>query len=218
MLPGEGVPDSIRRGLGLAARQVGTWFDLYRPRDAGDPLAPRNRVMRLPAAFVAPRGAEASVRFGSAEWHGVFDAGYTRPGDYLAGVDGVFFVASQPRLGPVLCIRTNCVLTFTRPAVPFAAGLNRYGGIQAQQMQMLLTAWPASALTKLREGGRGALPADAPGVAGNAGGWEVLMPALAGVVLRPGDLVHDDLERTGVVGSAELTALGWRLSVRQATS
>jgi hypothetical protein len=154
-------------------------------------------------------------------WEGYFDAGYSRPGDYIAGPDGVFFIASQPRLGPVLCVRTNRVLSFARPTAPIAAGVNRYVGVQPSATTALLLDWPASVLAA-GTSGRGPLPADAPGVHGGSGGWAVLLPAArvkgASVLLRPGDLVHDDIGRTGVVSSAELTDLGWRLHVRQAAS
>jgi hypothetical protein len=85
----------------------------------------------------------------------------------------------------------------------------------------MLLDWPASVLAA-GLGGRGPLPADAPGVHGGSGGWAVLLPAPrvggAPLQLRPGDLAFDDLGRTGVVASAELTYLGWRLHVRQAAS
>ncbi len=184
-------------------------------------MAAGNRTLRLPAMFASPVKFDAPVGYGEALWEGYFDAGYTRPGDYIAGPDGVFFIASQPRLGPVLCVKTNRMLSFARPAAPLAAGVNRYVGVQAASATPLLTDWPASALVA-GAGGRGALPADAPGVMGGAGGWVVLLPAprIRGVrvLLRQGDLVHDDLGRAGVIASAELTDLGWRLHVRQATS
>ncbi len=130
----------------------------------------------------------------------------------------MFFIASQPRLGPVLCVKANRVLSFSRPVGPAAAGVNRYGGVLSGASAPLLTDWPASVLAT-RIGGRGALPADAPGVDGNAGGWVVLLPAAGpGLVLRPGDLAYDDLGRAGVLGSAELSDLGWRLHVRQAVT
>jgi hypothetical protein len=50
------------------------------------------------------------------------------------------------------------------------------------------------------------------------GGWLVLLPAVAGVVLREGDLVRDDLGRSGVIAQAELSEPGWRLIVRRAGS
>ncbi len=57
------------------------------------------------------------------------------------------------------------------------------------------------------------LPADA-----SPGAWSVLLPAINGVVFRAGDLMTDDLNRKGVVATAELTELGWRMLVRQATT
>ncbi len=218
MLPGRKVPDMIRRGLGLAGRGAGDWCDLYRAGSAEMPLAAANRVMRLPAAFVALDNPKSAVSYGVAVWQGIFDAGYAQPGDYLVGADGVFFVASMPRLGPVLCVKTNRTVTLARPSAPAMAGLTRYGGVLPTQTTPLMTAWPASVLNRQRDGGRGALPGDAPGLPGGAGGWEVLMPGTPGVLLRPGDLVSDDLGRTAVLSGTELTALGWRLFARQAGS
>ena len=218
MLPGRRVPDMIRRGLGLGARGAGDWCDLYRATSAEQPLGADNRVLRLPAAFVAPGNPKAGVSYGAAVWQGIFDAAYVRPGDYLVGADGVFFVASLTRLGPVLCVRTNRTLTLSRPTAPAMAGVSRYGGVLPTETTPLMTAWPASVLNRQRDGGRGALPGDAPGRTGGAGGWEVLLPGTPGVLLRPGDLVNDDLGRTGVLSGTELTALGWRLFARQAGS
>jgi hypothetical protein len=218
MLPGESIPDAIRAGLGLAARAAGDWCDLYRPADTLDPLAPGSRLLRLPAVFVSVQGADKPVRFGESLWQGIFDAGYTRAGDYLRGADGTFFIVSQMRLGPIECVRCNRTLSVARAPGPQLAGLNRYGGVQKQTATPLLRNWPASVLTFSRDSGRGALPGDAPGLPGGAGGWEVLLPVSAEVVLRTGDLLEDDIGRNGVVASTELSALGWRLFVRQAAS
>jgi hypothetical protein len=46
----------------------------------------------------------------------------------------------------------------------------------------------------------------------------VLLPAQPDVVLLVADLMTDDLGRNAVVSSAELTNLGWRLSVKQAAT
>jgi hypothetical protein len=211
MLPGQAVPDAIRRGLGLAARAVGDWCDLYRAQGVAPPLLPGNRVLRLPAAFSSKQGFDVPVSYGEALWLGMFDAAYTRPGDYLAGNDGIFFVADQPRLGPLLCVKTNRILTLSRPSAPVFAGMNRYVGVQESLATPLLTEWPASVLAA---GGRGASSGDAPGLVGG-GGWTVLLPA-AGVSLRPGDLARDELGRGAVVATAELSGLGWRLHMRQA--
>lgn len=215
-LPGEAIPDLIRRGLGMAARAVGDWYDLYRPIGPAAPTAAGNRLLRLPAAFASPRGFQAAMGYGDALLQGYFDGAYARPGDYLSGDDGVFFIASCPRLAPALCVKTNRVLGFSRPAAPPAGGMNPYMGVRPATTVALLAGWPASVLAG-GGGGRGALPGDAPGLLGGAGGWMVLLPS-AGVLLRPGDMAHDDFGRAGVVASAELTDLGWRLHVRQAAS
>jgi hypothetical protein len=221
MLDTNAVPDAIRRGLGVAARAVGGWCDLYRPCGPAAPLGADKRILRLPAAFASVQGFKVPVGYGEALWQGVFDAAYSRAGDYVSGPDGVFFIASQPRLGPVLCVRANRVLSFARPAAPPAAGVNGYVGVLPAAAAALLSGWPASVLAG-GGAGRGALPGDAPGLLGGAGGWAVLLPAVAvagrTVLLRPGDLAHDELGRSGVVSSAELSDLGWRLHVRQAAS
>jgi hypothetical protein len=38
------------------------------------------------------------------------------------------------------------------------------------------------------------------------------------VILRPSDLLTDDLGRNAVVAAAELTDLGWRITAKQATT
>jgi hypothetical protein len=48
--------------------------------------------------------------------------------------------------------------------------------------------------------------------------WNVLLPAFPGIILRTGDLMSDDLGRNGVIATTELSELGWRLAVRQATT
>jgi hypothetical protein len=58
-------------------------------------------------------------------------------------------------------------------------------------------------------GGAGAAEAGLPDAL-PAGGWTVLLPAVAGVALRPGDAVRDEAGRLGVIAQAELSELAWR--------
>ncbi len=44
------------------------------------------------------------------------------------------------------------------------------------------------------------------------------MPATPEVILLPSDLMTDDLGRNAVVAAAELTDLGWRMTMKQATT
>jgi hypothetical protein len=178
-------------------------------------LAPTNRYLRLRAAFTARDGTFAHPNaYGDALWYGVFDAAYTRPGDYLLQADTVWFIASQPRLLPVLCVQTNRIVSFWRPAAPASTGVNTYGGVVAETNTALLTNWPASVLGVA---GRGHSSADLP-TDSSVAYWTVLVPSLPGVVLLQSDLMTDDIGRTAVVAASELSELGWRITVKQATT
>jgi hypothetical protein len=153
----------------------------------------------------------------------LFDAQTTQVGDYLVrpsargrGIDrgGIWFIAAQQELLPVLCIRTTRFVSFHRAPGPDAIGVNPYGGVLLSDMIPLASAWPASVLTSRGVGSdRADLPADTP-----PGDWVVLLPAMADIVPRQSDLMTDDLGRRGIVDSAERSDLGWRLQVRQSTT
>jgi hypothetical protein len=209
------LQDRMHWGLNAAARAIGVQTDAYRPSDLTEPLRPTNRFLRMRAAFTAPDGKFARPNgYGDALWHGVFDAAYTRPGDYLVQAEAIWFIAAQQRLLPILCVRTNRFVTFRRPATPANTGVNTYGGVTTATNEPLLTKWPASVLGA-SGGGRpdGDLPSDS-----SIPYWTVLLPAFPGVILRPSDLMSDDLERNAVVAAAELTDLGWRITAKQATT
>jgi hypothetical protein len=206
------LKDRIARGLGAAARHIGAPHDAYRPTSANTPLDPRNRYLRLPAAFDADnRFFQRPSSYGRATWYGIFDSAYTQPGDYLSGPTGIFFIAAQQPLLPTLCVLTNRILTLSRPAAPSTPGLNSYGGVFLATATPLLTAWPASILTA-GSGSPGDLPGDA-----NIPSWTVLLPETP-VPIRSADIIQDDLARTYVVGTAEYTALGWRILAKQAAT
>lgn len=209
------LQDRVHWGLNAAARAIGTSTDAYRPSGASDPLAAVNRFLRLRAAFTAPDGRFSRPNaYGAALWYGVFDAAYTRPGDYLVQEDRVWFVAAQQRLLPVLCVSTNRMVSFWRPAAPSSTGVNAYGGITAATNIPLLSNWPASVLGATGGGHTdSSLPVD-----NSSPNWTVLLPAYPGAILRSSDLMTDDLKRNAVVTAAELTDLGWRITVRQATT
>jgi hypothetical protein len=209
------LEDRIRWGLNVAARAAGAITSAYRPSGMGDPLAARNRFLRLNAAFSGLDGKFARPNgYGAALWCGIFDAAYTRAGDYLVQHDATWFIAAQQKLLPVLCVQTNRVISFTRPAAQTSTGVNSYGGVTAANVTPLMSAWPASVLVASREGRSLAnLPSDT-----SVSYWTVLLPACPGVVLQTADLMSDDLGRNGVVATTELTGLGWRLAVRQATT
>ena len=220
------LADRVRRSQGRAAVVLGAWCGAYRPVDTTNPLAPENRFMKLQAAFSAAEAEFARpAGYGQAAWWGLFDSAYTRPGDYLvrpesapgAADGGVWFVAQQQPLLPVLCVRATRVVGFVRPAPATGTaggGVGSYGGFTVDSATALLSDYPASVLNAYGGGLDSAeLPGDAP-----PRSWEVLLPRVPGVVLLNGDLMTDDLGRTGVVSSAELTDLGWRMLVKQTTT
>ena len=43
--------------------------------------------------------------------------------------DAIWFIAAQQRLLPVLCVQTNRIVSFSRPAAPSSTGVNAYGGV-----------------------------------------------------------------------------------------
>lgn len=207
----------MRRGAGRVAAAIGDWCDVYRADGAADPVAPRNRLLRMPAVFAPPGEGMRPPGYGGATWWGSFDAAYTRVGDYIVrppgprgDAGGTWFIASQEEMLPVLCVRTTRVVDVTRPGGAAALGANMYGGVAPAGAAPVLRQWPASLLAA----GGSAGGIDLPGGI-SAGSWQMLMPAVAGVVLRNGDLVRDDLGRGGVVAAAELSPLGWRVLVRQ---
>lgn len=181
--------------------------------------------MKLQAAFSAAEAEFARpAGYGQASWWGLFDSAYTRPGDYLlrdesvpgAADGGVWFIAQQQPLLPVLCVRAARIVGFVRPA-PLEttdAAVGSYGGFTFAAATALLADYPASVMNAY---GGGLDPTDLPGDAPPRS-WEVLLPAVPGLLLLNGDLMTDDLGRTGVVASAELTDLGWRALVKQTTT
>lgn len=209
------LQDRIFRGLNAAARTVGADTDAYRASGNSEPLAATNRFLRLRAAFIPHRGGPTRPNaHGEALWHGIFDAAYTRVGDYLVQADCVWFIASQQRLLPVLCVKTNRIVSFRRPATPSTTGVNAYGGANSNLDDALLTNWPASILGTA---GGGHPSADLPGDS-SVPLWTGLLPAVSGVILLPADLMTDDLGRHSVVASSEPTELGWRISMKQVTT
>ena len=212
--------DRISWGLNVAARHIGCNTDAYRPKGSADPLVVANRFLRLPAAFSAPDGKFRRPNgYGVALWHGVFDSAYTQPGDFLVQNAETWFIAAQQKLLPILCVQTNRIVSVVRPAAPSYTGLNPYGGASLDTAIPLITNYPASIVGASAAGQPTAnLPTDTP-----IGYWTVLLPAARAlngspIILQPTDVLLDDLGRTSTVSGAEMTDLGWRLTVRQAST
>jgi hypothetical protein len=214
-MDGRKLQDRIHFGLGRSARYVGQWADAFRPTGPLNPLETQNRFLRLPALFVSASGSGVRTNaFGEALWHGVFDASYTRAGDYIVLGSRIFFIASQEPLLPVLCVSANRTISVTRANAQGSAAANSYGGYTSGGSTILMEGWPASVL------GEDRTSASAAALPINLGVpfWSVLVPSVAKIILSRGDLVVDDLGRMAVITGSELTNLGWRISAKLATA
>jgi hypothetical protein len=209
------LSDRIHWALNIAARATGETTFAYRPSGPLDPMAARNRFLKLPATFSGPNGTFSRPPvYGSPFCEGIFDAAYLRAGDYLKQSEAIWFIAAARRLLPVLCVRTNRLISLARPSAGSTTGANGYGGTTSANLSSLLNRWPASVLLMSREAHPMAqLPADT-----TSSLWSVLLPVSCDVILQTGDLFSDDLGRNGVVSTTELSDLGWHLAVRQATT
>jgi hypothetical protein len=209
------LQDRLYFGLGQSARHVGRTADAFRPDGLFDPLKKQNRFLRLPAAFVpAKGGVNAADTYGQPLWHGIFDASYTRVGDYLVLEAETYFIASQAPLLPVLCIMANRTISIARPMLQTSTGENTYGGFTINSTMPLMDLWPASVLTGDRAASTSAgLPTDQA-----ASYLNILAPAPTGVMLQSGDRISDDIGQSAIISSVELTNLGWRITARMATT
>lgn len=214
-MDGRRLQDRLYLGSGLSARHIGQTADAFRPNGAFKPLDGQNRFLRLPATFVSLSGNDHRTNvYGEVLWVGIFDGSYTRPGDYLVQLSGTFFVASQAPLLPVLCVKTNRNISIVRPNMQTGIASNAYGGYTSGSSAILMEGWPASVLGENRSS---ASTTDLPPDQGIPY-WNILLPAIGNVILAPGDLVTDDLDRTAVITGSELTDLGWRINAKLATT
>jgi hypothetical protein len=85
-----------------------------------------------------------------------------------------------------------------------------YGGYTSGSEIALITGWAAFVQSDIRSTSPIAnLPTDPTGSY-----WKVLLPAVHGAILLPGDIITDELGQTAVVQTSELTDLGWRVSAK----
>jgi hypothetical protein len=206
------LQDRLYWGLNRVANKIGRVTDAYRANGTSSPLNRSNRFLQLRAAFSRVDGSFIQpVGYGAAQWRGYFDASYTRVGDYLVHKHDIWFIAAQQALLPLLCIKTNRILSITRQVIP-NTGTSASAGPITSSINVI-SHWPASVLGTGTEG---------RSVAQLPGGTRiptaiVLLPSTHGQTLQPADVVTDELG-TSVVVAAELSDLGWHLNVHAVTT
>lgn|SRR5574340_498371 len=213
-MDGATLQRKLYAGYAKAAQRIGLPTDLYRPGTATNPLASINKLRTLPASFNAEDMHYSKPnKYGHPTWWALLDGTLTRVGDYLKNdTDGTYFIAAQQTNLPILVVQCNRTLTVLRPQQQAGVGALGYGGDTDAGESALMTSWPASVLQGTKGEKEGAvLPGDV-----RSPWWAVLLPAFAGVTLRSGDIIKDDLARRYIVSSAELTDLGWRMTAMQA--
>jgi hypothetical protein len=204
-MDGGTLQDRISRGMGTAARRLGSPYVVYRPQGPACPLQPANRIIQLCATFSSGSQLFRSASgYGGLLWTGVFDGAYTSSGDYLSDCRATYFIAAQRQLLPIQCVRTNGTITISRTA---PAAFSAYSGFVLESAAPIISGWPAC-LRILHATTRGASPESRFGV------WTILLPTLP-MCPQVEDIINDDAGRSFSIAAAELSDLGWRLVARQ---
>jgi hypothetical protein len=207
------LQDRLYWGLNRVANKVGRVTDAYRANGISNPLDRSNRFLKLRAAFSRGDGSFTQpVGYENALWRGYFDGSYTRVGDYLVHQNEVWFIAAQHSLLPILCVRTNCIISITRRVTPTTGtSINPVTGTTSIAV---IAQWPASVLGTGTEGRPSTgLPGDT-----RIPNAIALLPGTHGQILQPADVVTDELGRAAIIVAAEHSDLGWRLNVRSVTT
>lgn len=212
------LQNRIYQGYAKAAIRIGTLYNQYRPSTAADPLATQRGTIYT--SFNAEDfGYSKPNKYGKPTWYALLDGTLTRPGDYLVGSQGTFFIAAQQLNLPILVVECNRSVRIARNAAPTTVGAVAYGGsndstaadnLGTSSAGNLLTGWPASVLI----GGRSDKMVTEP-MSVKSAGYQVLLPCSVPITISQGDVLHDDLNRRYSVYAAELTDLGWRLNVNE---
>ena len=117
-----------------------------------------------------------------------------------------YFVARLEAMRPPLCVLCAAYVSVLEPAPALVPGLNTHGGRSDATDQVIASLWPASILP-LPHGDQpdAKLPSDV-----RAGWFDVVMPAIPGIVFGPGLRFSDNLGRTFVATTGGPTDWGWQ--------
>lgn len=194
------VQARIDAGLGVAAAVLGTPYSVYRPADPMQPLAAPIFTLQAVVGRDPEGGFRAPAGYGVAVRTLFADASGLRVGDVLVGDGATLFVAAIEANAPPLLVDCNARLGLLR-----LVASPGYGGAAEQAVA---AGWPAS----LRLEGHGApSPAGLPGDA-RPPGWQILLPAIPGVVPAAGMRAVDDSGRRLEIAGVELSGLGTRIA------
>lgn len=205
----------VYAGYGKSAQRIGYAFTVYRPTTSSPAIAPGNIVGSPINATFTPRSSgfkfDITSDYTKPLFHGMFDATNVQVGDYLtAAGHGTYFVIEKPDQAPLLCVQCNNVVSIIRAASSSSPGKQPYMGVSPSTETTILSSWPASVIYDARGRSSGAqLPMDEMNPY-----FFVLLPALAGLDIRPSDIITDanSPARHYIVASSEKSPLGWRIN------
>jgi hypothetical protein len=225
------IQAKIWYGYAKSAGFIGSTYKFYRPGTPPPPVdqtswdasgsnwdaggnwdQPGNFLFALPVSLNAedmtykkPRG------YAKATWYALVDGTNLQVGDYFIGPMGTFFIAAMQSLLPILAVQCNRVVSVFRPQIVTGVGAQGYGGNTTANETPVIQGRPCSILQGTKgEKAEGNLPGDT-----RAPWWVILMP-YAGADILMDDIITDDLGRRYVVSSAELSALGYRITAMSA--
>jgi hypothetical protein len=204
----------IYKGRGHAADHLGRPCTIYRPQNPTAPFS--NQIAQLNVSLNAADQRYLNPNlYGKPVWYADLDGCQTCPGDYIVRVaDGkTWFIAAQQQLLPIIAIDCNSLVMVRRQAPAAAFGAEPYSGIidPSYVLGTEDSPWPASILLGGRALAAIGLPADV-----KESGWRILLPPSVPLTLMSGDRLDDTSGRSFWVESAEMTDLGWRMTVNEA--
>jgi hypothetical protein len=208
------IQTKVNRGLGIVATAAGVSCEWYRASSAQRPISSGNWMGALQVLFdTAPDLMQRIPRRRDKpeEWFGAFDTIGVAVGDYLTTPSSeTLFIAAIDPFRPARLVLCNRTVDIRQPAVKIGYGaIGGYGGDTRAAETVLASSWPCAMVQGTKgETGDTRLPGDVKLP------WSiVLLPAIPGVVLRNDLILVDDLNCRRLISQAELTPLGWRLSV-----
>lgn len=209
-------------GPTIAAQVLGLPFSQYRCSGSGPVVTAGNLIGTPPAWITADAKLMGATPFvyGKPVGFAAINPAMTMPGDYLVGsitVGGpteTFFISSQDIPAPIQVVRCNSVINIARAADTLVAGSSGvYSGTAVESAAPFMTGWPAAVLqmsSGSKMGGTGMqLPTD-----GGLPAQTVFLPGTCPEI-RFNDIITDQDDVRYAVSNAELTPLGWRLTVMQ---
>lgn len=196
----------IYGGYGKASLRIGKLAMISRP--ASPAMSLEGNVIDSAMASLTQNFEYSKFnKYGNSIWISIHDGALTQTGDYLTTEDGTWFIAAQQPLLPILAVQCNRTIDVVR-VTQTGYGSIGYGGDTPATEQAVMSGWPASVLEEIKGGKNPAeLPQDE-----RLSYWSILFPFFGGVIMRPSDIIKDDLGRRYAINAPELTDLGWRIT------